>query len=59
MQNNQRKRTFTHKKRISAMCLTVDNLQLITGDTGGIIYVWNLAIEGDNSGNEAENGRLL
>ena len=41
------------------MTLTVDNLQLITGDTGGVIYVWNLAIEGDNSGNEAENGQLL
>jgi len=31
------------------MTLTVDNLQLVTGDTGGSIYIWNLAVEGDNS----------
>ena len=44
-----RKRTLTHKKRITAMTLSVDGNQLITGDAGGVIYIWNLAVEGDNS----------
>ena len=47
---NQKKRTFAHKKRITTMSLTADNNQLITGDTLGTIYVWNLRADGDNSG---------
>lgn len=31
------------------MTLSVDNLQLISGDTAGSIYIWNLGVEGDNS----------
>lgn len=58
--NKSTKRTFTHKKRITAMTLTVDDQQLVTGDSNGTIYVWNLAVEGDNSmGNDVREGQLL
>ena len=50
---SSRKRTFTHKKRITSMTLSVDNNQLITGDSLGTIYVWNLKADGDNSGGAA------
>ena len=55
----QNKRTFTHKKRVTAMTLTVDNRQLVSGDSAGTIYVWNLAEEGDNSTGDATRGSLL
>ena len=58
--NKATKRTFTHKKRITALTLTVDDQQLVTGDSGGTIYVWNLAVEGDNSmGGDVRGGQLL
>ena len=36
---------MTHKKRITAMTLSVDGQKLITGDAQGLIYVWTLASE--------------
>ena len=38
----QNRRVFTHKKRITAMTLTHDNRQLVTGDSAGLIHVWSL-----------------
>ena len=49
MSNQAKKRTLLHKKRITAMTLSVDGKQLVTGDSGGTIYIWNLSVEGDNS----------
>lgn len=33
------------------MSLTADGLKLVSGDSKGSIYVWNLTIEGENSQN--------
>lgn len=41
------------------MTLTVDNRQLVSGDSAGTIYVWNLAEEGDNSTGDAARGSQL
>ena len=41
------------------MTLTEDNRQLVTGDTAGMIYVWNLAVEGDNSTGDTKKNQLL
>lgn len=41
------------------MVLSVDNSQLVTGDTGGTIYIWNLNVEGDNSGGSSRVLRTL
>ena len=49
MSSQAKKRTLLHKKRITAMTLSVDGKQLVTGDSGGTIYIWNLSVEGDNS----------
>ena len=42
------------------MTLTQDNQQLVTGDTAGSMFLWNLNIEGDNSGGgEGSDRRLM
>jgi len=42
------------------MTLTVDNQYLVTGDSAGTIYVWNLSVEGDNStGGGAKGAKQL
>ena len=41
------------------MTLTVDNQQLVTGDSAGTIYVWNLAVDGDNSTGDSRGSQLL
>lgn len=33
---------MTHKKRITAMCLSKEGQLLITGDSEGLIYVWHV-----------------
>ena len=38
---SQKRRTLSHKKKVSALCLSVDGQYLITGDKQGLIYVWN------------------
>lgn len=37
------------------MALTTDNEQLVCGDSGGSIYLWNLGVEGDNSNGNQQN----
>lgn len=39
------KKTMTHKKRITALCLSSDGQRLVTGDQGGLIYIWNLTTD--------------
>ena len=41
------------------MTLTVDNQQLVTGDSAGTIYIWNLAVDGDNSTGDSRGSQLL
>ena len=41
------------------MTLTVDNRQLVSGDSAGTIYVWNLVVEGDNSTGDIGRGSQL
>lgn len=41
------------------MSMSVDNQQLITGDTGGTIYIWNINVEGDNSTGKGPGSQLL
>ena len=41
------------------MTLTADNNQLITGDTFGTIYVWNLRADGDNSGGGQTQPKIM
>lgn len=36
----KQKRTLTHKKKVTAMCLSVDGNQLVSGDATGLIYIW-------------------
>mmetsp|Transcript_7045 Transcript_7045/g.11859 ORF Transcript_7045/g.11859 Transcript_7045/m.11859 type:complete len:86 (+) Transcript_7045:883-1140(+) len=38
-------RTFTHKKRVTALCLSVCGSYLVSGDLQGLIYVWSTAPE--------------
>jgi WD40 repeat protein len=38
----KQKKTLTHKKRVTAMCLSVDGRHLVTGDSQGLIYIWTL-----------------
>ena len=38
---NRQKRTLQHKKKVTALCLTVDGQFLISGDSQGLIYVWS------------------
>lgn len=37
------------------MTLTVDNMQLVSGDSAGSIYIWNLNVDGDNSNGGQQN----
>lgn len=37
------------------MALTVDNMQLVSGDSAGSIYIWNLNVDGDNSNGGQQN----
>lgn len=39
------KKTLTHKKKITALTLSTDGTRLISGDAGGLIYVWLLSHE--------------
>ena len=41
------------------MTLSVDNMQLVTGDSGGTIYIWNLQVDGDNSSGSQPHGSNL
>lgn len=41
----KQRKTLTHKKRITAMCLSMDGRHLVTGDASGLIYVWALIEE--------------
>ena len=37
------------------MTFTVDNMQLVSGDSAGSIYIWNLNVDGDNSNGGQQN----
>jgi len=39
------KKTLTHKKKITALTLSIDGTRLITGDAQGLIYIWLLTTE--------------
>lgn len=41
----RQKRTLQHRKKVTAMCMTFDSQYLVTGDSQGLIYVWNVAAE--------------
>ena len=41
------------------MSMTVDNYQLVTGDAGGTIYIWNLSVDDDNSMGSSGRSKLL
>jgi len=43
-----KRKTLSHKKRITAMCISTDGRQLVTGDAGGQIYVWTIRDKSDN-----------
>ena len=34
-----------NRKKVTAMCLTIDSQYLVTGDSQGLIYIWNVASE--------------
>ena len=38
---SRQKRTLQHKHKVTALCLTVDGQQLISGDQSGVIYIWS------------------
>ena len=38
---NKQKRTLQHKKKVTALCLSVDGQHLISGDSQGLIYIWS------------------
>ena len=38
---SKQKKCLIHKKKVTAMCLSVDGQYLISGDYTGIIYVWS------------------
>ena len=40
-EKSKQKRTLQHKKRVTAMCLSVDGQHLISGDSEGLIYLWS------------------
>lgn len=44
------KKTMTHKRRITAMCLSRDGQLLVSGDSEGLIYVWHIRDVGAGSG---------
>lgn len=39
--NSKKEGPFHIAKKVNAMCLTVDGHLLITGDKGGLIYIWS------------------
>lgn len=43
--SEKHKRTLQHRKKVTAMCLTFDNQYLVSGDSQGLIYIWNIAAE--------------
>jgi WD40 repeat protein len=46
------RKTLTHKKRVCAMCLSVDGRHLVTGDAQGLIYIWTLK---EDTGSASQN----
>ena len=45
----KQRKTLCHKKRVTAMCLSVDGRFLITGDSQGSIYKWTLKDDSQSS----------
>jgi len=45
----KQRKTLTHKKRVTAMCLSKDGRFLVTGDAQGLIYVWSLHDDSQSS----------
>jgi len=43
--SQKHKRTLQHKKRVTAICLSVDGQYLITGDSQGLLYIWSTSPE--------------
>ena len=39
--DSEKKKTLSHKKKITAMCLSTDGRSLISGDAVGQIYIWS------------------
>jgi WD40 repeat protein len=52
----KQKKTLIHKKRVSAVCLTIDNQFLISGDISGLIYIWN--VEKIHAHDDAQHGLM-
>lgn len=44
---------MTHKKRVSAMCLSKCGFYLISGDLSGMIYIWSSTANLNSDNNEA------
>lgn len=54
---SQKRRTLQHKKKVSAMCITIDGQFLITGDKSGLIYIWTtMPISQTTSQDPKDNG---
>lgn len=46
---HKQRKTLTHKKRVTAMALSMDGRHLVTGDAQGLIYIWALIEESHGS----------
>lgn len=48
---SRQKKTLQHKKKVTALCLSVDGTHLISGDQTGVIYIWSTqAMQTEESG---------
>lgn len=43
----RQKKTLQHKKRVTALCLSIDGKYLISGDASGLIYLWSTSMLND------------
>lgn len=41
-EDENKKKTLVHKKKVTDMTLTLDNSYLVSGDANGLVYIWNL-----------------
>lgn len=39
---SRQKKTLIHKKKVTALCLSVDGQHLVSGDQSGLIYLWSI-----------------